>query len=237
MEKIIVPVWKLPEHSQAQFCEVMHGAASKALLETGVHQLQFSLSDSAVAPAAKLRQENLAPMMDGVISFWVDSYIYRQKQFDAIARFVSKLHAYLVTESVPMVPPTIEGERTQGMNQIAFLAKPAEQSYQDFLDIWHNSHTQIAIDTQATFGYRQNVITQVLTEGAPQFDAIVEEHFPLAAMQSTHAFYDAFDDKGKPCDTTLNARFKTMIDSCARFIDFGSIVVLPASEFTVKSLA
>jgi hypothetical protein len=234
VEKIIVPVWKLAEHSQAQFCELMHGAVSDALLASGVHQLRVSLVDEAVAPAAGLRQENLEPMMDGVISFWVDSYIYRQQQFDAIAPHVAKLHAYLVTESAPMVPPAAEGERTEGMCQIAFLCKPAEQSRADWLDIWHNSHTQVAIDTQSTFGYRQNVIAMALTEGAPHFDAIVEEHFPAAAMDSPHAFYDAFDEAGKPDDAKLGARVKEMIDSCARFIDFSRIVVLPTSEYTVK---
>ena len=55
-------------------------------------------------------------------------------------------------------------------------------SYEQWLDIWHNSHTRVAIDTQSTFGYRQNVVVRPLTYLAPPIDAIIEENFPPAAM-------------------------------------------------------
>ena len=92
--------------------------------------------------------------------------------------------------------------------------------------MWQGSHTQVAIDTQSTFGYRQNVIVRALTYAAPHYRAIIEENFPAAAMTSPHAFYDAVGD-----DARYKANLKAMIDSCARFIDMDRIDVVPTSEY------
>ena len=59
-------------------------------------------------------------------------------------------------------------------------------------------------------------------------DAIVEENFPPEAMISDHAFYDAEDD------IELGKRQERMMTSCARFIDFDRIDVVPMSEYLVK---
>ena len=118
--------------------------------------------------------------------------------------------------------------RVEGMCQVVFLQKPDRLSYEQWLDTWHHSHTQVAIDTQSTFGYRQNVVARALTEGAPPCDAIIEENFPAAAMNSQQAFYAAVGDEVK-----FRANQKAMIDSCVRFIDFDKIDVLPTSEYVV----
>ena len=99
----------------------------------------------------------------------------------------------------------------------------------DWLAVWLGSHTGIAIETQSTFAYRQNVVTRVLTEGAPEIHAVVEESFPDAAMTSPHAFYDVESDE------ELKARVGTMIESCARFIDFERINVMPMSDYLLKA--
>jgi hypothetical protein len=97
--------------------------------------------------------------------------------------------------------------------------------------VWQGSHTQVAIDTQATFGYRQNLVVRGIGEDTPAFDAIVEENFPPEAMTSDHAFYDTGGD-----EALLAERMTAMMESCARFIDFESIDVVPMSEYVVKPL-
>ena len=47
-------------------------------------------------------------------------------------------------------------------------------------------------------------------------------------MISDHAFYDAEDD------IELGKRQERMMTSCARFIDFDRIDVVPMSEYLVK---
>ena len=119
-----------------------------------------------------------------------------------------------------------DGRRLEGMCQIVFLQKPPRLSYEEWITVWQGSHTQVAIDTQSTFGYRQNVIVRALTYAAPHYSAIIEENFPAAAMTSPHAFYDAVGD-----DARYKANLKAMMDSCARFIDMDRIDVVPTSEY------
>jgi len=234
MEKLLYAIWKPAEQSTADFKSLLLGEMSRALLSSGAQQLQVSLSDEAVAAASNLRQENTQPMMDGVISLWLDSHIYRDKQQAIIEDGVAKCHAYLVSESVPIVNtqhPSVTGQRSYGMNQIAFFKKPDTQSREEWLNIWHHSHTQIAIDTQSTFAYTQNLIVKALTDKAPAFDAVVEEHFPPEAMNCAHTFFDAFTEAGEKDDELLNERGSVMLNSCARFIDFETLSVIPTSHY------
>jgi len=55
------------------------------------------------------------------------------------------------------------------MYQVVLLRKPPRLSHEQWLEIWLGSHTQVAIDTQSTFGYRQNVIVRPLTFAAPPY--------------------------------------------------------------------
>lgn len=234
MEKILFAIWKPAELSNTDFKALLLGEVSQALLNSGAQQLQVSISDEDVAAASNLRQENTQPMMGGVISLWLDSHIYFEQQLAIINLNSAKCHAYLVSESVPIVNtqhPPIKGERSHGMNQIAFFKKPDTQSRDEWLDIWHNSHTQIAIDTQSTFSYTQNLIVKTLTEGAPVFDAVVEEHFPPEAMSCAHTFFDAVTETGEKSDELLNERATVMLNSCVRFIDFETITVIPTSHY------
>jgi hypothetical protein len=115
------------------------------------------------------------------------------------------------------------------MCQVVFLQRPPRIAHDEWIRVWQGSHTQVAIDTQSTFGYRQNVVIRALTYAAPHYDAIVEENFPAAAMSDQNAFYDAVGD-----DAKRDANLKAMIDSCVRFIDFDRIDVIPTSEYNLS---
>jgi hypothetical protein len=138
-----------------------------------------------------------------------------------------------VAEAEPLIPeqthPCAAGERLYGMCHVVFLKKPAGQSREDWLAVWKDSHTQIAIDTQSTFGYRQNVIVRAMGDHTVPCDAIVEEHFPSQAMASDHAFYDAEGN-----DALLQERMTAMMESVGRFVDFEHLDVLPMSEYLIK---
>jgi len=236
MEKLLYVVWKPAEQTTADFKALLLGEVSQALLSSGAQQLQVSISDDAVAAASNLRQENTMPMMDGIISLWLDSHLYRDQQQTIIERGVAQCHGYLVSESVPIVNslhPNTTGQRSYGMNQVAFFKKPDTQSREEWLDTWHNSHTQIAIETQSTFSYTQNLIVKTLTDAAPAFDAVVEEHFPPQAMSCAYTFFDAFDARGEKDDKRLNERGTAMLNSCVRFIDFETLTVIPTSHYAL----
>ncbi|MCY1443040.1 EthD domain protein [compost metagenome] len=148
-----------------------------------------------------------------------------------IAGAVERLAAYLVTESVPIRNiryPAVLGERTHGFSQLAFLSRPPRLTHEAWLDIWHNRHTQVAIDTQDNFQYVQNVVVRALTRGAPAIDAIVEECFPPAAMTDPQSFFDAPGDEEK-----FRRNLAAMMESCNRFIDYDKIDVLPTSQYLI----
>ena len=228
MEKILYPAWKPDDTCADDFRDVLLLELGPELTGLGVRGLRISVVDSEVEPAAGLRQQNLGAAMDAMISVWLDSSVYRAPIEAAIAGRVERMAGYLVTESEPLRSDTSEGKRTPGMAQVVFLQRPERLSEAEWLEIWHGSHTQVAIETQSTFGYRQNVVVRAVTADAPPIDAIIEENFPAEAMSSQHAFYAADSEED------YQARLKAMIDSCVRFIDFDKINVIPTSEYLLK---
>lgn len=234
MEKILYPVWKAPTLDGDEFRDLLLNQLGPELIAAGVRGLRLSVVDSAVEPAAGLRQANCSPVMDAMLSVWLDSSVFRAPIEALIQARVARLVGYLVTESEPIVNTEhlpVVGQRTHGMAQLVFLQRPRRLSEQQWLEIWHGSHSQVAIDTQSTFGYRQNVIVRPMTYAAPPFDAIIEENFPPEAMSSQLAFYAADND------AQLQANLQAMIDSCVRFIDFDKIDVVPTSEYVLKTIS
>jgi hypothetical protein len=167
-----------------------------------------------------------------VVGVWVDSAVdHLRAPYDvAIGAVAPGAAAYLVTESVPLrdLTATSPGGRTEGMAQVAFLRRRPDLAHPEFLDIWLQGHTALAIDTQATFGYVQNVVVRALTADAPPWDGIVEELFPAEAMTDPHVFFDAVGD-----DERLAANQGAMIDSVSRFLDLGALDVVPTSRYVV----
>jgi hypothetical protein len=232
MEKVVYLVWKTASQSPAEFAERLR-ALRRELPGAGAHRGRINIADADVAKAIGLRQVHLKPQPEAVVQVWVDSAIarLRHRVDAAIAGVAERFAAYLVTESQPIVNeehPPRPGERTFGFAQVALLRRPASLAYADWLDVWHNSHTQVAVETQSTFEYVQNVVVRPLTPEAPAIDAIVEECFPPEAMTDFKAFFDAPGDEPK-----FKANFQRMLHSVARFIEPGRIDVIPTSQYVV----
>ena len=227
------PLWKAAEQEADEFRDELVGQLGPQLAElAGVHGVRVAVADSAVAAASGRRMVSHAPAPDAVITLWVDDAGAASWE-PAIASRASRALTYLVPEAEPLVSqrahPSAPGERVHGMCHVVFLKKPAAQSRDEWLAVWKDSHTQVAIDTQSTFGYRQNVVVRALGDDPIPCDAIVEEHFPPEAMASDHAFYDTGGD-----EALLQQRMAQMMESCARFIDFEHIDVIPMSEYVIK---
>ena len=123
----------------------------------------------------------------------------------------------------------MEGERTYGWSQVVFLTKPDRLTHEAWRDIWQGSHSRIAIDVQANFLYTQNLVVRPLAYGSAPLAAIVEECFLPEGMTSPDAFFGGGGDPKEPA-----YREKAMADSCARFIDFDKLDVVPTSQFEMK---
>jgi hypothetical protein len=237
MQKLIYPFWKPSTVSIEQFRDQLLSELSPKLIAAGSRHLRFCFADKDVAPAAPYRivsedTDGQSDPVDGVITLWLDSYL-RRAPFEAmISEAIERFSGYLVWESEPLVNTAhvaAIGERTPGMNEVVFLRKPERLTHEEWLTVWHESHTWVAIDTQSTFGYRQNVVIRSLTDKALKQDAIIEENFPKAALHSRMAFYDAGENRDQ-----YKAREREMVESCARFIDFDNMDCIPMSEYIMQ---
>jgi hypothetical protein len=237
VEKLLYPLWKASSQTGDEFREVLLQQLAPALVAiAGVHGLRVCVADSAVAAGAKRRIESHPPLPDAMLSLWVDYAGAAARWEPAIDALVSRKSAYLVTEAEPLLNqqahPSKPGERMYGMCHVVFMSHPETMTREAWLAVWKDSHTQVAIDTQSTFGYRQNLVVRQLGKPAFPCHAIVEENFPPEAMTSDHAFYATGGD-----DALLRQNMNAMMESCARFIDFQHIDVIPMSEYLVKPLS
>lgn len=231
MEKLIYPLWKSDALDVDDFRDQLLGAASDLCAAPGVRGLRLAVADSDVAAARPRVMASTQPLPEAVVSVWLDAAAQQRQQIEAsLAPLVARHTCYLVTEAEPIVNtkhPVKVGERLHGMCQVVFLQRPPRLSEPEWLQIWQQSHTQVAIDTQSNYGYRQNVIVRGLSYAAPPLHAMIEEYFPPEAMASDFAFYNV--EEGDEAGKSANAA--AMIESCARFIDFDRIDVIPMSEY------
>jgi hypothetical protein len=152
---------------------------------------------------------------------------------EVVAQVAEPWAAYLVTESEPLrdEAPAPPWERTRGFANLAFLRRPPGLDPATWLSRWQDDHTPVAIETQSTFRYVQDVVVRPLTVDAPAVDGIVEECFPIEALTDLHAFFDAVGD-----DDRLTENLGRMNESVERFGASTSIDVVPTSEYVVQRL-
>jgi EthD domain len=226
MEKIVGALW--------QPSETLLRDLPDALAKAGASHIRINVQDGAVASGAALRQCWQDPQQDAVVQFWLPSANahFRREVDAALASHCAHFHAWLVAESTIIANaahPPQKGERTWGWSQASFISFREDMAHSDALAVWHRHHTRVAIDTQSNFEYVQNLVVKPLTEGAPHYDAFVEECFPMEALADPHVFFDAVGDKAK-----FDANLATMMDSCGRFIQFGKIDIIPTSQFDFR---
>ena len=231
MEKVIYVVWRDAATTVDVFGQQLRDVLAPKLKALGVKSLRINVADSAVASASNIWQMHSKPPVEAIVQVWLDSAItLRRAPIDAAVAAVSARHAaYLVTESVPLpntLHPARNGHRTEGFAQIALFPHLASLTHEQFLQIWQESHTTVAIETQSNFEYVQNRVVRALTPGAPEIHAIIEEGFPAAAMTDPQVFFDAKGDQAK-----FDRNLKLMMESVGRFIDMGRIDVAPTSQY------
>ena len=225
MEKLIYLLGEPTGESIEALDASLRGEIIPALLALGASRIRTCIRDAHVEPAQAKRMGEIAQQTSCYLSLWAPSRSLHSKISPLLSPLGSFLYGYTAAESEQLFHDfEADGSRVEGMNEVVCFRKPDDQNREEWLDTWLNSHGQIAIDTQSTFGYIQHIVGDILEPGSPRFDAFVEENFPAAAMNSDEAFYDA---KGEE----LQQRMDGMIQSVIRFIDMESIQVMPMSEY------
>ncbi len=194
------------------------------LAAAGADRLVVEVYDEHVAQA-QLRLSTYAEPVRAIVSVWTDGD--PGAVTDALRRCSDQLAGWRVEEREPLSPPAVaDGERADALVNVAMLRVPAGMSREAWLERWLDHHTGVAIETQATFGYVQNVVAEPLLEGQATVDALVEEHFPMAATTDLHAFYGSDGD-----DEELTRRMTLMLESVATFGAHENIDVVPTSRY------
>jgi hypothetical protein len=231
MEKLVYVVWKRPGASVEEFRDDLVGERGKKLIELGAKRLAVSVADEHAQYAQGSVITRMETPITALVSFWLDTHLDRAPLEEVIGSVASRHAGYLVLESVPILNTTRTaalGERTPGINTIAFIEKPDRLRYEEWRDLWQGRHTRVAIETQSTFLYIQNAVVRAVTEDAPPWLAIVEEGFPREALTDQKVFYDAGDS-----DEKLEENRGRMIESCRRFIDFDRLESHVMSQYVL----
>ena len=194
------------------------------LAAVGATAVQVNLDDAEVTPALRFGPGR---PVTALVSVWTGADA--RSVVNTVSEFggASEPHAYRVTERVRLDPaPVPDGVRSDVFAQVALLRKPESMTREDYLERWMVRHTPIAIRTQNTSTYVQNTVEDVLTPEAPEISAIVEEHFPMAALTDSHAFYGSGGD-----DVELQRRRDELMASVARFGGDRGLDLVPTSRY------
>jgi hypothetical protein len=229
VEKVILVL--RAEVGDEQWCAELRGPVAEELLDLDLPGLTVNVKDEPVRDSL-MTLSTLDPPVNAIVSIWAQQS-YGPAVTAAIARLAAisaDVFGYLVTESVPLLPPvTKPGSRTTGLANIALLRRPPDLDEATWRHRWQIDHTAVAIETQATFGYIQNAVVRSLTPDAPVLAAIVEELFPDAAVSDLKAFFGADDDD------ELGRRLTRMVASTSAFGANENIDTVPTSRYVWRS--
>jgi hypothetical protein len=188
-----------------------------ALRAAGGRRIQVNVVDDDVGPPFGVNPDPEDTQLTAAISVWAGTA--EGSGLEATlpeAGEDGEWHGYLVKETEPRpntkVRPGSDG-RVPGFAQVVPLCVPEGLTRDAWRARWA-SHTPIALATQSTFRYVQNVVVRPLTAGAPPYAAIMEECFPADAAKDLHVFFNAVGD-----DAKLARHMAAMSDSCDRFMD------------------
>jgi len=236
MEKMIGALWAREGEGRGDFGARLVADLPAALQSAGASRIRLNIRDAAVELAGHLLQQWQEHQQDAVVQFWMPSAnaIFRRPVDDVLAAHCSRFELWLVAEStiIPNTAHTPTGEgRTWGWSQASFISFLESQDWLDSVRHWHSHHARVAIETQSNFEYVQNLVVRPLTDSAPAYGAFVEECFPPEAMTDGHVFFDAVGDEEKYLRNT-----REMAESCAGFIDFHKIDIIPTSQYDFAHL-
>ncbi len=190
-----------------------------ALMDLGARSVQVNVTDEALGHPFGVVPDTDVEQILAAVSVWVDAADDSRvaSALPEPAAGGAAWHGWLVCESEPLRnvdrSPGPDG-RIPGFAQIVALIRPSHLSWGEWRRIWQGTHTSVAINTQSSFRYVQNVVFRALTPGAPPYAAIVEECFPADAAADLHVFFDAVGDEAR-----LARHMAAMSESCDRFMD------------------
>lgn len=226
MEKLIYLVWKRDDASIEAFRDRLVGPLAQGFVRDGAAGVTINVSDLR-EQVGKSQYMGEGKTISACVSVWLDSLDARRPIEAALGELGSRLHGYLVTESMPLRCPDrdwADGTRSPGVTLWTAFPKPERVSDEEFYDRWHNHHTPLSFEIHPLWEYTRNAVVRAITPDAPPYRAIVEERFrTLEDLTDPNRFF------GKP------ENIQRVLEDIATFIDLESVNNAPMSEWIVKT--
>ena len=153
-----------------------------------------------------------------------DAHIDWQRAVDVAAQLGAEVH--WCKGATPLTPPLLTEETFSGTIQLCCFERREGLSDEALEQIWFQEHVQVALDTQNTLGYRQNL---VLRSSHDPLDGIVEEHFSIEAASSLTAFFANGDDEVK-----MMSNIHVLTESSERLLDLERSSVIHMTEHRLR---
>ncbi len=234
MEKLVYVLWKKADESDGSFAKRLLTETAPRLQGAGARFLKLSVVDDDVAAGAGLRIGQMEEAKAGLATFWVEQAQERGELERFLRDACDKIFGFLVAESRALVPTkeiARPGERTPGFHLVTCITPQPGLDHDTFIRIWHEEFRDVAIETQSTFDYVRNEIVRPLTSDDPGWAAVVEEGFPIGALDDPAVFYDAAGDPDRQ-----KANAGRMFESVQEFLDLSKIESHPMSEYIFERM-
>ena len=233
MDMLLAVVWAQDGPVEPAGAQELRGRIAEAvtgpLAALGVDEVVVNVRDEQVAGAMIDVRVTELPVLAVVRTRVPVASATACAELLAALEALGPVSAWSVTASEPLPAPAPGPDgRCAGMANIAFLRRPGRIGREEWLRVWLEEHTRVAIDTQSTTSYTQHVVVRALTPDAPRIDGIVEEVFPAEAATDLGVFFDARGD-----DERMTANMRAMTASTARFLDDGTVDAVPTGRYVV----
>lgn len=192
---------------------------------SGVENAYLGTSDVHSKQAAMWTRNPTGKLTSGRLALeFSDAAIDWQRAVDTAAQLGAEVH--WCKGATPLTPPLLIGETFRGTMQLCCFERREGLSDAALEQIWFQEHVQVALDTQNTLGYRQNL---VLRSSHNQLDGIVEEHFSIEAANSLTAFFANGDDEAK-----MMSNIHVLTESSERLLDLERSSVIHMTEHRLR---
>jgi hypothetical protein len=218
MEKLAYLLMGPPGPAGPDVAAALRESAS-TMLRRGARSVQINVTDPALGHPFGVDPEPGSQQILAAVFVWVDAAEGSKvgSALPDVRPGSATWHGWLVCEAEPLVnrthPPDPDG-RVPGFAQLVALSRPQNLGWAEWRRLWQVEHTPVALHTQSTFRYVQNVVFRPVTPSAPDIAAVVEECFPAEAAKDLHVFFDAVGDEAR-----LARHMAAMSESCDKFMD------------------
>lgn len=225
MEKSIYFLQKPTTVSIEAFRDTLLNEVVLRLQSLGASQLTVNVADINASIQEQAPGRLIGPWqtLSAAVSFWHDCLDQRTPLEASLSDISDTIVGYLVTESVLQAfdPVWEGGQRRPGVTQFGANAKPNDVSDEDFYHNWQVVHSASSFDLHPLrWSYVRNAVARPLTAGAPNYRAIVCEHFrELADFTDDQRYFGSEE------------AVLSMLKELPGFCDFNNMVSLATSEY------